>query len=82
MKNNYDFSHGKRGAVASAAGKTRITMYLDDDVLAAFRAHAEVEGKGYQTLINDTLRRAVAEGNTPITMESLRQIIREELRAA
>ena len=30
MKKEYDFSRGKRGAVLSTAGKTRITIYLDD----------------------------------------------------
>jgi len=29
----YDFSKGKRGAVIATTGKTRITIYLDDDVL-------------------------------------------------
>jgi uncharacterized protein (DUF4415 family) len=91
MKTEYDFSKAKRAkdvphlaklqAVASK-GKTRVTMYLDDDVLAAFRTHAESQGKGYQTLINDTLRRVIDTANTPVTLESLRQVIREELRAA
>ena len=37
MKKEYDFSKGKRGAVISQKGKTRITIYLDDDVLEEFR---------------------------------------------
>ena len=36
--------------------KTRITIYLDDEVLAEFRNLAEQCGKGYQTLINAALR--------------------------
>jgi len=37
-------------------GKTRITIMLDNDLLAAFRARAEAEGTGYQTLISRSLR--------------------------
>ncbi len=79
---SYDFSQGKRGAVIPATGKTRITMYLDDDVLDAFRAKANAEGKGYQTMINEVLRKAlVTADSTPVTVEVLRKIIREELQA-
>ena len=34
MKKDYDFSKGKRGAVVSVpAGKTRVTIRLDNDIL-------------------------------------------------
>jgi hypothetical protein len=59
MKDEYDFSHAKRGAVAPGKGKTRITIMLDDVVIEAARALAESEGYGYQTAINNTLRRAL-----------------------
>ncbi|MGJ7515586.1 BrnA antitoxin family protein [Pseudomonas baetica] len=59
MKDEYDFSHAKRGAVASGKGKTRITIMLDDVVIDAARVLAESEGYGYQTAINNTLRRAL-----------------------
>lgn len=36
--------------------KTRITIYLDDEVLDQFRSLSEQCGKGYQTLINAALR--------------------------
>ena len=36
--------------------KTRITIYLDDEVLETFRSLSEQSGKGYQTLINAALR--------------------------
>ena len=58
MKDEYDFSNAKRGAVASSKGKTRITIMLDDVVLDAARLAAESEGFGYQTVINNTLRKA------------------------
>jgi hypothetical protein len=38
MKKEYNFSKGKCGAVISQAGKTRITIYLDDAILKRFKA--------------------------------------------
>ena len=51
----------QQSATAARAGravkrKTRITIYLDDEVLATFRTLSEQSGKGYQTLINAALR--------------------------
>lgn len=82
MKSSYDFSKGKRGAVAAAPGKTRITIHIDNDTLAVFREQAAAQGKGYQTLINEALRLAVQSDGAQVTLESLRKVIREELRAA
>ncbi|WP_207865024.1 BrnA antitoxin family protein [Pseudomonas sp. 58(2021)] len=59
MKDEYDFSQGKRGALAPNKGKTRITIMLDDAVIEAARTVAEEEGVGYQTVINNTLRHAL-----------------------
>ncbi|WP_310450557.1 BrnA antitoxin family protein [Sulfuritalea sp.] len=72
----------KRGAVLPAAGKTRITIYLNDAILEAFRQRAEKEGKGYQTLINEALSASLAQSNAPVTIATLRQVLREELHAA
>lgn len=81
MREHDDFSTGKRGAVvAPAQGKRRITIHLDADVIEAFQKRAEDKGMGYQTLINATLREALKEER--LTLEALRQVIREELRAA
>lgn len=82
MKANYDMTKAKRGAVLSPSGKTRITIYLDDDVLEAFRRRAEKEGRGYQTLINDALAASLGKNNAPVTVGTLRKILREELSAA
>ena len=82
MKDAYDFRTGKRGAVIPPTGKTRITIHVDNDVLESFRARAAAQGKGYQTLINEALRQLVQSDATPVTLESLRQVIREELHAA
>lgn len=78
MKEEYDFSKGKRGPVIPNNGKTRITMWLDDDVLEAFRDRSDAEGIGYQTLINQTLRVFLDSGK-PVDEKTLRQVIREEL---
>jgi uncharacterized protein (DUF4415 family) len=82
MKAEYDFSKAKRGAVIEPTGKTRITIYIDDDILAAFRKKAEKEGLGYQTLVNAALRKVLAPESAPLTAEMLRKVLREELRAA
>lgn len=82
MRNNYDFSTGKRGAVIASPGKTRITIMLDDDVIELFRSKADAAGTGYQTEINRALREHLVRGDHPITLETLRQVIREELNAA
>lgn len=82
MRKEYDFSDAKRGAVVSSPGKTRITIYLDDDVIESFRARAEAQGRGYQTLINEALRAATAPDKVPVSEETLRRVLREELQAA
>ena len=64
MKEEYDFSKGKRGAVVNDAGKSRITIFLDNDILSEFKQRAEQTGKGYQTLINDTLRADLKDSTT------------------
>ena len=82
MKTEYDMSQAKRGAVISPQGKTRITIYLDDAVLAGFRARGEAQGKGYQTLINEALSTALETSNETVTISALRQVLRDELHAA
>lgn len=87
MRKEYDFSQGRRGAVIPSPGKTRITIMLDDDVIEFFRAKAEAEGTGYQTMINAALRQALSVPrrksgeDRPITVAVLRKVLREELRA-
>lgn len=60
-------------------GKTRITIYLDNDVLEAFRERGDAAGRGYQTMINDALRAALGEDPRLVDMHTLRRVIREEL---
>ena len=64
-------------AVRAKTGKLRINIMLDAPIVEHFKALAGE--RGYQTLINDTLRRAVAGESLEA---DLRAIIREELHAA
>ena len=79
MKDEYDMSAARRGALIPATGKTRLTLYLDDTVVEAFRVRAEAQGIGYQTLINETLKQFLAPETAPINAQTLRRILREEL---
>lgn len=83
MKREYDFSNAKRGPVIPVPkGKTRITIRLDEDVIAWFRSQVEQAGGGnYQTLINDALRQHIASAQEPLE-ETLRRVLREEFRRA
>lgn len=82
MKANYDFTHGRRGAVVPvAAGKERITIRLDREVLAWFRTQVEQAGGGnYQTLINRALQEHMKRQEEPLE-QVLRRVVREELHA-
>lgn len=55
--------------------KQRITISLDTGLIEFFKAKAGE--RGYQTLINDTLRQMMVRENLE---ETLRRVIREELR--
>jgi uncharacterized protein (DUF4415 family) len=80
MDTEYDFSQGKRGAIDPLpAGKTRITIRLDDKVLEWFRAQVHAAGGGnYQTLINDALCEHIQNYHEPLET-TLRRVLREEL---
>ena len=80
MEMEYNFSQGKRGAINPVgAGKTRITIRIDDDVLAWFREQVNLAGGGnYQTLINEALRIQIQGQHEPLE-STLRRVLREEL---
>jgi uncharacterized protein (DUF4415 family) len=82
MKREYDFSKGKRGQVVKPKGKTRITIYLDNDIIEKFRKLSDAAGYGYQTMINDALRDYLNKKREPVTTAAIRQVIREELERA
>jgi uncharacterized protein (DUF4415 family) len=72
MLKEYDFNLGKRGAVITQKGKTRITVFIDTDILEWFKGQAEREGRGYQTEINQALRNYTKQDRRPIHNETLR----------
>jgi uncharacterized protein (DUF4415 family) len=41
MKKEYNFENAKRGPVVPTKDKTRITIYLDTDILEDFRERAD-----------------------------------------
>lgn len=55
--------------------KKRVTLYLDAMLVERFKRIAG--DRGYQTLINETLKSSVHQADIA---ETLRQIIREEMR--
>ena len=82
MKKEYNFDNGKRGAIVKQSGKTRITIFLDDDIISDFRERAEEKGTGYQSEINQALKDSLKEDSKPVTLNVLRQVLREELHCA
>lgn len=83
MRKQYDFSKAKRGPIVPVpAGKTRITIRLDDDIIEWFKGRVEEAGGGnYQSLINAALRQHMKQVQEPLE-KTLRRVLREELRKA
>jgi uncharacterized protein (DUF4415 family) len=79
MLEEYDFSKGKRGPVIPQKGKTRITIFIDTDILEWFRDEAEREGRGYQTAMNQALRNYVKQDRRPL-QDIVREVVRKELK--
>ncbi len=62
---------------ASQAGKTKITIRLDNAVLDYFRGIVDAAGGGnYQTLINEALVDHIKQKSV---LDAVRQVVREEL---
>ena len=57
--------------------KQRVNIMLDTGVIAYFKAKAG--SRGYQTLINETLKKAIHQEDLE---ETLRRVIREEIKPA
>lgn len=83
MRKEYDFRQAKRGAVVPVSkGKARITIRLEEDVVEWFKQQVHAAGGGnYQTLINTALREYIEEAHEPLE-DTLRRVIREELKSA
>ena len=80
MKDEYDFSKGKRGPIIPPQpGKKRITIRLDEEVLEWFYDQCDKAGGGnYQSMINAALHEHIQREREPLE-ETLRRVIREEL---
>ncbi|MDX1998076.1 MAG: BrnA antitoxin family protein [Thermoanaerobaculia bacterium] len=83
MRDEYEFKNAKRGPVVPVpAGKKRITIRLDEDLLSWFRDQVHRAGGGsYQTLINAALREH-RRRSTEALEDTLRRVLREELARA
>lgn len=62
MKKEYDFSKGVRGKFYRP-NKVQKTLRLDQDIIHYYKKMAQKHGIPYQTLINLTLKKFVAEGS-------------------
>lgn len=84
MRSEYNFTQAQRGPVIPSPGKTRITIMLDDDILAHFRAQAEASCTGYQTMINaalrESIRHAQSPDDAPVTVGKLREVLEDILK--
>jgi predicted DNA binding CopG/RHH family protein len=63
---NFDFADAKPASAvpclaalhAQTSAKTRVSMQLDNSVLAVFKARAEMAGKSYQALMRSVLQQS------------------------
>jgi len=87
VRKEYDFTGARRAKdvahlaklQAELAGKTRITMRVDNSVLAVFKARAESGGGSYQTMMNEALKQ-YALGLSLVDV--VRETIREEMHSS
>lgn len=77
MRREYVFSKAELGSTATAPkGKTRITICIDDDLLAWFKQQINSAGGGnYQSLINTALREHMRHEAEPLE-GTLRRVLR------
>ncbi len=68
MRDNYDFSKARRSPYAKHL-KKQVTIRLDQDTLAYFKALAAESRVPYQTLINLYLRECAATGKKLVFRE-------------
>ncbi|MCK5524245.1 MAG: BrnA antitoxin family protein [Thiomargarita sp.] len=88
MKDEYDMSQAKRGAIVPPEpNQTRITIRIDTELLDWLREKVNRAGGGnYQTIINQALREYIQYDKEPLPTplsvgeSTLRRVIREELQ--
>ena len=80
MKNHYDFSQGRRGAVNNVGRKIKTSIRFDPEVLNWFKNKIEESGGGnYQSLINQVLKEYITNQGEPLE-HVLRRITRQEIQ--
>ncbi len=66
------------GEVIDLAQRQRVTLYVDREIVAAFKERAGE--RGYRTLMNHALRHFLAPVAPPLDEETVRRVIRDEWR--
>ncbi len=59
MKDQYDFSKGKRGKFYKPDAIFRLPVYLDEQIETYLAAKAEAKGIDLSDLVNDLLKREI-----------------------
>ncbi len=60
MREEYDFSKGKRGKFYNTNAQHHLPIYLDTEVLDYFTAKAKAKGVDLNTMLNDLLKKDIA----------------------
>jgi uncharacterized protein (DUF4415 family) len=81
MRDDADFTSGRRGAALSPSPPARRPAALDADVLRWFEDVALRSGGDHESLINAVLRDYMCRSGEPLE-RTLRRVLREELRKA
>lgn len=82
MKDEYDFSKGKRGALLSSEGKTLLHIYIDDEVMESIKAGAEKANVGYQTFVNEFLKSHLSKEDSQLCQTNLQSNTQQYVNGA
>ncbi|QTA92044.1 BrnA antitoxin family protein [Desulfonema magnum] len=84
MRDEYDFSKGKRGPVIPHdPDKVRINICLDPDIIEYFKKQAHKAcGGDFRTMINNALREHIKTEKEPPNENKLHRLNEDELRIA
>ena len=66
IKKEYDFSKGKRGSVIPHKNKTRITIWIDTDILEWFKNYPDFKPVFSTDEITKAVQRAISLGEEEI----------------
>ena len=60
MREEYDFTKGKRGKFYNANATMNLPVYLDADVLDYFSAQPKIKGVELNQMVNELLKKDIA----------------------